>query len=104
MFINKNLLPKNTNFKGSSKMVNKNEEQVHELKLSLKDSEFTSYEKARMIGSRALQISQGAKPLITFTEEEMASFNYNPIEIAKREFDLGIIPLSIKRSLPHEGK
>ena len=85
-------------------MVKTNEEQANELKLSLEENSYTSYEKARMIGSRALQLSQGAKPLIDFSEEEIASINFNPIEIAKREFDAGVIPLSIKRSLPSERK
>lgn len=85
-------------------MADKDSQKVPELKLGLGNDEFTSYEKARMIGSRALQLSQGAKPLISISDEEIASIKYNPIEIAKREFEAGAIPLSIKRSLPREGK
>lgn len=85
-------------------MAKKNEEQVHELKLNLEEKEFTSYEKARMIGSRALQLAQGAKPLIKISPEEIATIKYNPIEIAKREFAQGVIPLSVKRSLPQESE
>lgn len=80
-----------------------NEERTPELKLSIGENEFTSYEKARMIGSRALQLAQGARPLIKISPEEIASLKYNPIEIAKKEFAAGVIPLSVKRSLPHEG-
>jgi len=80
-------------------MTQTNEKQ-DELNLSLDETEFTSYEKARMIGSRALQLAQGAKPLIELSSEEIESVNYNPIEIAKKEFEAGVIPMSIKRSLP----
>jgi DNA-directed RNA polymerase subunit K len=75
---------------------------THELNLSSEEGTFTVYEKARLIGSRALQLSQGAKPLLDFSEEDFVAMKYNPVEIAKREFDAGIIPLSVRRSLPHE--
>ena len=57
----------------------------------------TKYEKARMVGSRALQISMGAPFLIKLSEEELEALNFNPIEIAKREFDEGILPISVVR-------
>lgn len=68
----------------------------------LKITNFTMYEKARMIGSRALQISQGAKPLIKLNKKQLENIKYNPIDIAKLEFEKGVIPLSVKRQLPHE--
>ena len=76
------------------------ETNVTQLNLQLDDEQFTSYEKARMIGSRALQISQGASPLIKLTKKDYESLHYNPIEIAKKEFEAGKIPLSVKRSSP----
>lgn len=72
------------------------------LKLRMEDDEYTSYEKARVVGSRALQISQGAKPLIELSTELLEKISYNPIEIAKLEFDSGVIPIAVKRKLPHE--
>lgn len=60
----------------------------------------TKYEKARMIGSRALQISMGAPFLIKLDEEELERIGYNPIEIAKQEYEEGVIPISVKRPLP----
>ena len=72
------------------------------LKLRMADDEYTVYEKARVVGSRALQLSQGAKPLIDLSDKELDAISYNPIEIAKLEFDAGVVPLSVKRSLPHE--
>lgn len=61
---------------------------------------FTKYEKARIIGARALQISMSAPLLLKLKEEEFEAINYNPIEIAKLEFDKGIIPITIRRPLP----
>lgn len=52
--------------------------------------EITKFETARIIGARALQIAQGAPPLIE-TEE------YSPIEIAMKEFKKNIIPLHVIR-------
>ena len=62
--------------------------------------EYAKYDKARIIGARALQISQGAPMLIKLSDEELAKLHYNPIEIAKLEFEKGIIPLTVKKALP----
>ena len=64
--------------------------------------DFTKYEKARMIGSRALQLSMGAPFLAKLSPEELAKIQYDPIEIALREFDEGILPITVKR--PKIGK
>ena len=61
---------------------------------------FTKYEKARMIGSRALQIAMGAPFLIKLEEKDLRKISYNPIEIAKLEFEKGVIPITVKRPLP----
>jgi DNA-directed RNA polymerase subunit K/omega len=61
---------------------------------------FTKYERARIIGSRALQISMGAPFMIKLTKEELEKINYDPIEIAKREFDAGLVPMTVVRPLP----
>ena len=61
---------------------------------------FTKYEKARIIGSRALQISMGAPLAVKLKEAELEALNYNPIEIAKKEFEAGKIPLKVLRDLP----
>jgi DNA-directed RNA polymerase subunit K/omega len=72
------------------------------LNIERKQDEITKYEKARIIGSRALQISQGAPMLIKLTKKELEELKYNPVEIARREFEAGVIPIGIKRVLPHE--
>lgn len=61
---------------------------------------YTKYEKARMVGSRALQLAMGAPLLLKLTEKELERINYNPIKIALMEFEAGIIPLTVKRPLP----
>ncbi|MBT4805387.1 DNA-directed RNA polymerase subunit K [Candidatus Woesearchaeota archaeon] len=60
---------------------------------------YTKYEKARMIGSRALQLSMGAPFLIKLSEAELEKIKFNPIEIAILEFDEGVLPLTVKRPL-----
>lgn len=61
---------------------------------------FTKYEKARVIGARALQISQGAPFLIKLDEKGLEEIKYNPVEIAKLEFEEGVIPLEVLRKAP----
>jgi len=56
----------------------------------------TKYERARIIGARALQLSMGAMPLIDVNELP----ELNPIRIAEYELNLGILPITIRRVLP----
>ena len=49
--------------------------------------QFTKYERARIIGARALQISMGAPILVPLTPQQMEEMHYSPIDIAKKEFD-----------------
>ena len=60
----------------------------------------TKFEKARMIGSRALQISMGAPCLVKLTKKQLEAIKYNPIEIAKIEFEKGVLPIAIRRPFP----
>ncbi|HUL39451.1 MAG: DNA-directed RNA polymerase subunit K [Methanomassiliicoccales archaeon] len=53
---------------------------------------YTRFEKARIIGARALQISLGAPVLIDIPEGTI-----DPIEIARTEFDRQVIPIDVKR-------
>jgi len=62
--------------------------------------EYTKYEKARIIGARALQISMGAPMLIKLNDGDLKRMGYNPIEIAKLEFKQGLIQLNIKKPFP----
>jgi DNA-directed RNA polymerase subunit K len=51
----------------------------------------TRFEKARIIGARALQISMGAKPMIDVSEV------MDPIDIATLELKENLMPLDIRR-------
>lgn len=51
---------------------------------------YTRFEKARIIGARALQISMGA-PVLINTDK------IDPIDIALEEFERGVIPITVKR-------
>ena len=52
---------------------------------------YTRYERARIIGARALQISMGAPVLIEVDKKE-------PIDIAYAELEKGVIPITVKRT------
>ena len=59
------------------------------------------YERARIIGERAVQLANGAEPLIPM-EGDTARF-LSEIEIASREFEQKLLPFIIFRPLPHGG-
>ncbi|MCL5412215.1 MAG: DNA-directed RNA polymerase subunit K [Candidatus Marsarchaeota archaeon] len=53
---------------------------------------FTKFEKARIIGARALQLAFGAPPLVKVPEGMV-----DPLNLAELEFTKGIIPITILR-------
>ncbi len=55
----------------------------------------TRFEKARVVGARALQVSMGAPVLLDITDPTLSA-----IDIALMELDEGVLPISIRRSLP----
>ena len=56
----------------------------------------TRFEKARIMGSRALQLSLGAPPFIDFSKNISTS-----LEIAMEELGQRVIPIVIRRTLPN---
>ncbi|MEM0204190.1 MAG: DNA-directed RNA polymerase subunit K, partial [Nitrososphaerota archaeon] len=62
--------------------------------LSIEYKGLTRYEKARIIGGRALQLSLGAFPLIETRPGDTV------IDIAKRELEAGVLPIIIRRKRP----
>ena len=52
--------------------------------------QYNRYEKARILGARALQISYGAPVLVETAQIE-------PILIAAEEYDAGVLPFTVKR-------
>ena len=67
---------------------------MSEQKISVGPPKITRFEKARIVGARALQISMGAPILVDAAE------NTNPIDIALVELAAGILPITIRRTLP----
>ena len=57
----------------------------------------TRFERARIVGARALQIAMGAPILL-----ESPKAPANPIDIALQELESGILPITIRRTLPDE--
>jgi len=55
----------------------------------------TRFERARIVGARALQISMGA-PVLT----ELSANISDPIDIAISELEEGVLPMTIRRILP----
>ena len=58
---------------------------------------YTRYERARIIGARALQIAMGAPVLIEVDKKE-------PIDIALMELEKGVIPITVKRTVLEKQK
>lgn len=59
--------------------------------------DYTRFEKARIVGARALQLSMGAPPLI-----EMPPEVRNPVQVAMREYAADAIPLTVQRTKTHQ--
>jgi DNA-directed RNA polymerase subunit K len=54
--------------------------------------DYTKFEKARVIGARALQLANGAPPLI-----KVPTGIVEPLDLAELEFSKGVIPITIIR-------
>ncbi len=53
----------------------------------------SKFERARVIGARAVQLSAGAPPLIEVSGQS------SPVEVAMKELESGIIPLIVLRQV-----
>ena len=56
------------------------------------DFKYTRFERARIIGARALQISMGAPILV-----EVPSGMIDPVDISMLEFSKDLIPMTVRR-------
>ena len=54
---------------------------------------YTRFEKARIIGARALQISFGAPVIVDYPADML-----DPIDIAMMEFERDLIPITVSRN------
>ena len=55
---------------------------------------YTRFERARILGARALQVSLGAPILVDVPADLI-----DPVEIAEREFAEGAIPITVRRGV-----
>ena len=55
------------------------------------EKKLTRFERARLLGARAIQISMGAKPLVEIKD------SLDPIDIAYVELKAGVLPLDVIR-------
>ncbi len=69
---------------------------------NMKSVDYTKYEKARIIGARALQLAMGAPFLLKLDKEALEKIKFNTVTIAKMEFEQGILPITIKRPMPQK--
>jgi len=58
----------------------------------VKLTEYTRFEKARIIGARALQITMGAPILVNIPKDVI-----DPITIATLEYNKNVIPITVMR-------
>ncbi|MBS3164273.1 DNA-directed RNA polymerase subunit K [Candidatus Woesearchaeota archaeon] len=68
--------------------------------MAKEDIKLTKYERARIIGARALQLAMGAPFILKFTKKDLEDVRFNTVELAKREFEAGVVPIGIRRQLP----
>ena len=54
---------------------------------------YTRFEKARIVGARALQISYGAPVLVDYPEDML-----DPIDIAMQEYEKDLVPITVVRN------
>ncbi len=64
--------------------------------MNIGPTKLTRFERARIVGARALQIAMGAPILI-----EVPEGRAGPIDIALLELGSGILPLTVRRTLPN---
>ncbi|PVX25883.1 MAG: DNA-directed RNA polymerase subunit K [Candidatus Bathyarchaeum sp.] len=67
-----------------------------ENEVNIGPKKLTRFERARIVGARALQIAMGAPILI-----EVPEGRAGPIDIALMELTSNILPLTVRRTLPN---
>ena len=66
----------------------------------MSEQNFTKYERARILGARALQIAMNAPLLIKLSKEDLEKVNYDALKIAEIELDSEILPITVKKPFP----
>ncbi|PJE81247.1 DNA-directed RNA polymerase subunit K [Candidatus Pacearchaeota archaeon CG10_big_fil_rev_8_21_14_0_10_32_42] len=67
---------------------------------------FTKYERARILGARALQIAMNAPLLLKIKKEDLEKIGFDALKIAEIELNSDVLPISIHKPMPkkREGK
>ena len=60
-----------------------------------KEMRYSRFERARIIGARALQITLGAPVLLELPDEII-----DPLIIATKEYENSLIPITVRREMP----
>src|SRR3989344_9305415 len=68
----------------------------------MKAEEFSKYEKARILGARALQIAMNAPLLIKISPEDLEKIKFDALKIAEIEIESDVLPISIKKPFPQK--
>jgi DNA-directed RNA polymerase subunit K len=66
----------------------------------MNSQDFTRYERARILGARALQIAMNAPLLIKISQDDLEKIKFDALKIAEIELNSNILPISIKKPLP----
>ncbi len=66
----------------------------------MEKQEFSKYERARIVGARGLQVSMDAPLLLDIKKEDLETMNYDPLRIAEKELDSGVLPISVNKPMP----
>ena len=64
------------------------------------EQKFTKYERARILGARALQIAMNAPLLIKISKEDLEKIRFDALKIAEIELESDILPISIHKPFP----
>jgi DNA-directed RNA polymerase subunit K/omega len=70
----------------------------------MNSNEFTKYERARILGARALQIAMNAPLLIKINKEDLEKIRFDALKIAEIELNSDILPISVRRPMPKKKK
>ena len=66
------------------------------------EKSFTKYERARILGARALQIAMNAPVLVKMSDEDLQKIKFDSLKIAEVELDSDILPISVHRPFPEK--
>jgi DNA-directed RNA polymerase subunit K/omega len=67
----------------------------YDVSKNITNARITRYEKSEIMGARITQLANGAPPMIKIEQDEHNSIH----DIAKREYDEGVIPYIIERRI-----